>query len=100
MSMSIAEIINYLKDPWLIFGFFAQFIFFLRFIVQWYLSEKHKKIVIPKLFWHLSILGAILILIYSLHRKDPVFIISGILQIIIFSRSLFIHKKNEAIDDV
>lgn len=89
------EIIDALKDPWLIFGFFAQFIFFLRFIVQWYLSEKHKRIVIPKLFWHLSILGAILILIYSLHRRDPVFIISGILQIVIFSRSLFIHKKTE-----
>ncbi len=92
---TLSEIIEYLKDPWLIFGLFAQFIFFLRFIVQWYLSEKYKKIVIPKLFWHLSILGAILILVYSLHRKDPVFIISGVLQIIIFSRSLLIHKRAE-----
>ena len=89
------KIINSLKDPWLIFGFIAQFIFFLRFILQWYLSEKSKKIVIPKLFWHLSILGSVLILIYSLHRKDPVFIVAGILQIIIFSRSLFIHQKSE-----
>ncbi len=96
MSMpNIAEIVRFLSDPWLLFGFFAQFIFFLRFIVQWYLSEKHKIIVIPKLFWHLSILGAVLILIYSLHRRDPVFIVSGILQIIIFSRSLFIQKKTE-----
>ena len=92
---NFSEIIRFLGDPWLLFGFFAQFIFFLRFIVQWYLSEKHKRIVIPKLFWHLSILGAFLILIYSLHRKDPVFIVSGVLQMVIFSRSLFIYKRTE-----
>ncbi len=94
----IIKIISYFKDPWTIFGLFAQFIFFLRFILQWYLSEKHKKIVIPKLFWHLSILGSILILIYSIHRNDPVFITAGFLQIIIFSRSLVIYKKNEKLD--
>lgn len=91
----IIKIINYLKDPWVVFGFFAQFIFFLRFILQWYLSEKYQKIIIPKLFWYLSIFGAILILIYSIHRKDPVFIVAGFLQIIIFSRSLVIHNNSE-----
>ncbi len=94
----IIKIIDYLKDPWILFGFFAQFIFFLRFIVQWYLSEKYKKIIIPKLFWYLSIFGAILILIYSLHRNDPVFIAAGFLQIIIYSRNLAIHKKSEKLD--
>jgi len=92
---TIKFIIYSLKDPWVIFGFFAQFIFFLRFLIQWFLSEKHGKIVIPKLFWHLSIVGALLILVYALHRHDPVFMVSAFLQLILFWRSLFIHKKNE-----
>jgi lipid-A-disaccharide synthase-like uncharacterized protein len=87
-------IISSLKDPWVIFGFFAQFVFFLRFLIQWFLSEKHGKIVIPKLFWHLSIAGAVLILIYAIHRQDPVFMASASLQLVLFSRSLFIELKS------
>lgn len=89
----IQKIIGVFSDPWVIFGFFAQFVFFLRVLIQWILSEKHGRIVIPKLFWHLSIFGAMLILIYAIHRADPVFIVSASLQIIIFSRSLYIQMK-------
>lgn len=34
---------NITFDGWVIFGFLAQFIFFLRFAVQWWVSEKEKK---------------------------------------------------------
>lgn len=91
---TIQTAISVLKDPWVIFGFFAQFIFLLRVLIQWFLSEKHGKIVVPKLFWHLSIIGAIFILIYAIHRQDPVFVTSATLQIIIFSRSLYIQIKH------
>lgn len=91
-------IIGSLRDPWVIFGFFAQFVFFLRFLIQWILSEREGRIVIPKLFWHLSITGAILVLVYAVHRRDPVFMASASLQLVLFSRSLFIdNKSNKAI---
>ena len=48
------------------FGFIAQLAFGLRFIVQWMASEKAKKMITPKLFWHLSIVGNLLLLIHSL----------------------------------
>jgi len=95
--MNFIKFILYsLKDPWVIFGFFAQFVFFLRFLIQWFLSEKLGRIVIPGLFWHLSIAGAALILIYAIHRQDPVFMVSASLQLVLFWRSLFIHRKNDA----
>ena len=73
---------------WLFVGFFGQFVFFLRFILQWWVSEKEKKIVIPKGFWYLSIVGTIIILIYSIHIHDIVFITAQILSMAIYVRNL------------
>ncbi len=83
---------------WIFFGFLAQFIFFMRVLVQWISSEKAKKSVIPVTYWYLSIIGAIMLLIYSFHIKDPVFIVSGILSTVIYFRNLYLVKINEKED--
>jgi len=95
MEISIGNIINKFTDPWVIFGFFAQFIFFLRFIVQWIESEKRKSSVIPISFWYLSITGAILILVYSIKRQDPVFILGQGFALVIYTRNIMLQKKPE-----
>ncbi|MBU4210793.1 lipid-A-disaccharide synthase N-terminal domain-containing protein [Patescibacteria group bacterium] len=82
-------------DWWIIFGFCAQFVFFLRFVVQWWASEKAKKTVIPKLFWYLSMMGTLMILIYSIKRKDIVFIVASCLNILLYLRNLIIAKKHK-----
>lgn len=82
-------------DYWVVFGFFAQFIFFLRFVVQWLASEKAKRSIIPLSFWYLSIVGSILILIYAIQRQDPVFIVAQFLALIIYIRNIMLrHNKN------
>jgi len=78
---------------WVIFGFCAQFIFFMRFVVQWWASEKAKKTVVPILFWYLSMLGTSMILIYSVKRKDIVFITASSLNFFLYLRNLIIAKK-------
>lgn len=88
------EILKQFTDPWVLFGFFAQFLFFLRFVVQWIASEKEKKSVIPISFWYLGIAGSILILIYSINRKDIVFIVGSILTTLIYFRNIFLIRKN------
>jgi len=60
---------------WLIFGLFGQSFFFMRFLIQWIATEKKKQSVIPTAFWYFSLGGALLLLIYSIYRKDPVFIV-------------------------
>jgi lipid-A-disaccharide synthase len=47
-------------------GYIAQAAFFLRFFVQYVASEKKRTSVTPPLFWKLSLLGNIGLLIYSL----------------------------------
>ncbi len=87
---------NITIDYWVVFGFFAQFIFFLRFVIQWIVSEKQKRSIIPVSFWYLSIFGSILILIYAIQRGDPVFIAGQFLALIIYIRNIMLraHAQN------
>ena len=45
---------------WISLGLFAQFLFFMRFFVQWIASEKKGESTIPISFWYFSIAGSIL----------------------------------------
>ena len=51
-------------------GFAAQVFFAARVMVQWYLSEKHRKVESPMLFWLFSIAGSLILLYYGWLRKD------------------------------
>ena len=81
-------------DFWLIFGFMGQICFTMRFVVQWYVTEKKKESVIPISFWFYSIMGSAILLIYAIYRKDPVFILGQAFGFTVYIRNLhFINKK-------
>lgn len=82
-------------DFWTLWGLTAQGLFFSRFVVQWYFSEKEKKTVIPEIFWYLSLGGAIMVIVYAIVRSDLVFMITGVLQILLYSRSLIIGRNEK-----
>lgn len=90
---SLNELLLTLIDPWVIFGFAAQFIFFGRFIIQWIASERSGIVTIPTSFWYLSIIGAIMILIYAVHRQDIVFIAGQLIALAIYIRNLVLDKN-------
>lgn len=81
----------------LVIGFFGQGVFASRFIVQWIYSEKKGESSIPIIFWHLSIIGGMCLLIYSIFRKDPVIILGQSFGILVYTRNLILiyRKKNE-----
>ena len=60
---------------WVGIGLGGQAMFMLRFVVQWIVSERARRSVIPVSFWWLSIAGAAILLAYAIHRRDPVFIL-------------------------
>jgi lipid-A-disaccharide synthase-like uncharacterized protein len=82
-------------DLWLIIGLFGQLMFSMRFIVQWIASEKNKKSVVPISFWYFSIAGSFTLLIYSIHRMDPVFILGQSLGSIIYFRNLVLIDRDK-----
>lgn len=80
---------------WIILGFLGQFLFFMRFIIQWIASEKKGESFFPVAFWYFSIGGGIIILIYAAHIKDPVFIAGQGAALLIYIRNLIlIRRKN------
>jgi lipid-A-disaccharide synthase-like uncharacterized protein len=90
---TLTPYISELLNPWIIVGFLGQFIFFLRFLVQWFLSEKKHEVVVPISFWYLSIVGSLIILIYSIHIKDIVFTSAQIFSLFIYVRNLALQKS-------
>lgn len=82
---------------WLAIGLLGQGIFSARFIVQWLVSEKEKRSVIPVAFWYLSLLGGITLLLYSIYKRDPVFILGQSTGVFIYARNLYlIHRERSS----
>jgi lipid-A-disaccharide synthase-like uncharacterized protein len=73
---------------WLILGFTAQLLFSARFLVQWIVSERAGRSIVPISFWFLSILGGILLLSYAIRRRDPVFIAGQAMGVCVYARNL------------
>ncbi len=97
----MTDILNYLHDvfvikfdAWVVLGFVAQGFFTMRFVVQWIASERARRSVIPVAFWFFSIGGGVLLLVYALYRRDPVFIAGQSLATIIYIRNIMLIVKS------
>jgi lipid-A-disaccharide synthase-like uncharacterized protein len=87
---------NTWMNGWVLFGFFGQAIFASRFIFQWIASEKKKESFVPLSFWYLSIAGGIVLLVYALYKRDPVFAVGQASGLVVYVRNLMlIAKKKE-----
>ena len=83
---------------WLIFGFAAQFCFFMRFLIQWIVSEKRQESYIPMVFWYLSLAGGGGLLVYAIQRRDPVFIIGQSMGACIYIRNIILRLRGPRSD--
>lgn len=86
---------------WLGIGFLGQILFGLRLLIQWLVSEKEKKSVIPLTFWYFSIGGSVILLTYAIHQQDPVFIVGQSFGLFVYFRNLCLiySEKNKKLKD-
>jgi lipid-A-disaccharide synthase-like uncharacterized protein len=83
-------------NTWKVIGFVGNTIFFSRFLVQWYATEKRKQIVVPQAFWWLSLIGTVIMLNYAIfYLHDSVVILSFAFSWIPYIRSLIIHRRHK-----
>jgi len=83
------------KLSWTVVGWTGQAVFTSRFLVQWYASEKKKQIVVPNSFWWLSIIGCLVMLVYSIfYVRNLVIICSYALSWIPYVRNLVIQQRH------
>jgi lipid-A-disaccharide synthase-like uncharacterized protein len=81
---------------WNIIGWLGNAVFFSRFFVQWWATEKKGQVVVPTLFWWLSLAGSLLLLSYAVFfDKHPVFIFAYAFTWIPYIRNLMIHRRHE-----
>lgn len=81
---------------WVIFGFFAQAMFMMRFLVQWIASERARQSIVPVAFWYFSLIGGVTLLAYAIHRRDPVFMFGQALGLLIYIRNLWLIRASNA----
>ena len=81
---------------WLAFGLLGQAAFFSRFLVQWVASERAGRSYIPKAFWYLSLAGSLILLIYAVHRAEPVFLLGYLPNSAVYIRNLMLIQRTGA----
>jgi lipid-A-disaccharide synthase-like uncharacterized protein len=79
---------------WVALGYLAQILFTMRFVVQWIASERAGKMVMPIAFWFFSIGGGMLLLVYALYIRDPVFILGQSFGVFVYLRNLYFELRD------
>ena len=64
--------------------------------MQWWASERQRRVVIPTAFWILSAAGGMALFAYAIHKQDPVFAIGQGSGLFIYLRNLRIAHKHKA----
>lgn len=79
---------------WVTLGFLGQLLFTGRMLVQWLVSEKQRRSVVPTAFWWMSLIGATMLLVYFLWRKEPIGVLGQATGWFIYVRNLWlIHQR-------
>ncbi len=69
-------------------GFLAQGLFSSRVFLQWIISERHKKVLTPKLFWEISLFASFLLFIYGYLRDDFAIMLGQVITYYIYIRNM------------
>ena len=88
----LMEFLPGLMKPMAIVGILGQALFSLRFIVQWFASERKGESVIPVAFWYFSLVGGLLTLIYALSLRDAIFSVAQASGLIVYARNLMLIR--------
>lgn len=75
---------------WVTIGLLGQVLFTGRMIVQWIASEKKKQSIVPPAFWWMSLIGATMLLVYFLWRRDAVGVLGQSFGWFIYVRNLWL----------
>lgn len=86
--------------PVMLAGAIGQLALNLRFVYQWWYSERHGSSLLPLGFWHISTWASVLVIIYAafhpVHNFDPVLLVSQGLGIVVYIRNVVLYQRSDA----
>ncbi len=95
-AMTWEDVSTRLQNPLVVFGLAGQAIFMMRFVVQWYVSERRGRSHVPISFWYLSFAGGSMLLIYGIMQKELVIIAGQAPGLAIYARNLWLIQTRTA----
>lgn len=84
MDTVLLNLFGLVITPWKIVGYLGVALFAGRWFVQLYASRAHGRPVLPRMFWYMSTLGSVLLLLYFVFGKnDSVGILSNLFPLFV-----------------
>jgi lipid-A-disaccharide synthase-like uncharacterized protein len=81
---------------WVSLGLGGQLLFTGRMLVQWLASERRRRSVVPVSFWWMSLVGASMLMVYFIWRKDLIGVIGQSTGWVIYIRNLWLIYQSGA----
>lgn len=95
MQQIVDALLNFELTPWKAVGFLGMAMFTSRWLVQLYATRKHKRVVMPLMFWVLSVFGSVLLLAYfTFGKNDSVGILSNLFPAFVGVYNLAMHLRH------
>jgi lipid-A-disaccharide synthase-like uncharacterized protein len=76
------------SSVWFLLGATGATLFYSRFLVQWLVSERAGRCVVPVSFWYLSSAGTLALLVYALAIRSPLGALGQCFNIVVYTRNL------------
>ncbi len=87
--LRVCNVTSYVGLAWIAVGLIGQVAFTGRMIVQWLVTEKNKRSVVPVSFWWMSLIGSTMLLVYFVWRVDPIGILGQLFGWGVYLRNLY-----------
>jgi lipid-A-disaccharide synthase-like uncharacterized protein len=77
----------------MVIGTIGQLMLNLRYLYQWYFSEKAKESLLPLGFWVISLVASVMVVSYAYIKRDPVLLVSQGLGMMAYSRNIYLSSR-------
>lgn len=80
---------------WIVLGVLGQFLFALRFFIQWIVTEVKKRSVIPPIFWYLSLTASLLQIVSYYQQGEYLYALGLATTLLIYIRNIQLLMRRE-----
>lgn len=90
---SVLSKLNY-TDHVLLIGGIGQLLLNLRYLYQWYYSERANESLLPLGFWLISAAASVMVVYYGFNRLDPVLLIAQSMGFVAYLRNIYLSLSD------
>jgi lipid-A-disaccharide synthase-like uncharacterized protein len=95
MNTILVQSFGVVITPWKLVGYLGVFLFAGRWFVQLYASRRQRQVVMPRMFWYMSIAGSLLLLSYFVFgRNDSVGILANAFPLTVALYNLYLDVRD------